>query len=71
MFSNLGWPICTKYKFWDWDKDDDGNWIDPPTPTPVNFRQLQFPFDLIGLVVGYDDVLVMPKGIIEREVVFN
>jgi hypothetical protein len=29
------------------------------------------PFDLIGVLVGYDDFLVMPIGIIERELVEN
>ena len=37
-------PTCTKFKRFDWKKDDDGNWIDPPKEDPVDPNQLIFPF---------------------------
>lgn len=37
-------PICTKFVKWDWGKDDDGNWIDPPPPPIDDPNQLCFPF---------------------------
>ena len=37
-------PPCTKFKRFDWKKDDDGNWIDPPKEDPVDPNQLIFPF---------------------------
>jgi len=37
-------PTCTKYKKWDWGKDDDGNWIEPPPPPIDDPNQLVMPF---------------------------
>jgi hypothetical protein len=37
-------PKCTAYVKFDWDKDDDGNWIDPVPPEPYNPNQLVLPF---------------------------
>lgn len=39
-------PTCTSFVKFDWDKDDDGNWIDPPQPEPINPNQLVFPFEI-------------------------
>lgn len=37
-------PTCTAWKKWDWGRDDDGNWIDPPEPPIDDPRQLCMPF---------------------------
>jgi hypothetical protein len=43
-FDDNGKATCTAWKKWDWGKDDDGNWIEPP-PLPVdNPNQLCMPF---------------------------
>lgn len=68
VYSAEGWPICTKWKFLDWGNDEDG-WNEPIPPEPKNFRQLIMPFDLVGLLPGYDDFLVFPNAIIERELI--
>lgn len=39
-----GWPICTEWVKWDWNRDDDGNWNDPPQPEPIDPKQLCMPF---------------------------
>lgn len=70
VFDYEGWPVCTKWKKWDWGNDRDG-WNEPPTPEPINPRQLILPFDLIGVLVGYDDFAVFPTAIIERELIEN
>jgi len=70
IFNSEGWPVCTAWKKWDWGNDRDG-WNEPPTPEPRNPRQLILPFDLIGVLVGYDDFLVLPTAIIERQLVEN
>ena len=46
-----GKPTCTAFVKWDWNQDDDGNWIDPPTPPIDDPRQLVLPFifDEIGI----------------------
>ncbi len=44
-------PTCTAWKKWDWGRDDDGNWIEPPPPPVDDPNQLCFPFllDEIGV----------------------
>jgi hypothetical protein len=37
-------PICTSYVPWDWNRDDEGNWINPDLPEPDAPNQLRFPF---------------------------
>lgn len=37
-------PTCTAWRKWDWDRDDDGNWIEPPPPPVDDPNQLCFPF---------------------------
>lgn len=50
-YDEHGKPICTKYKYWDWGRDDDGNWIDPTPIYPDDPNQLCLPFifDEIGI----------------------
>lgn len=41
-----GYPTCTAWVKWDWNRDDDGNLIDPPPPPePENPNQLVLPFE--------------------------
>lgn len=40
QFNEDGWPVCTEWVKWDWDKDDDGNWNDPVLPDPISPDQL-------------------------------
>jgi hypothetical protein len=44
-------PVCTAFVKWDWGKDDDGNWIEPPPPPIDDPNQLCLPFimDEIGV----------------------
>lgn len=49
QYSPEGWPICTKWKHWDWGNDDDG-WNEPPEPEPDDPDQLVIPFDLIEIM---------------------
>lgn len=44
IYDKEGWPICTAWKKWDWGRDDEGGWNDPPEPEPYNPNQLVFPF---------------------------
>lgn len=45
IFNAEGWPVCTNWVKWDWNKDDDNDqWNDPPDPEPYNPNQLVFPF---------------------------
>lgn len=37
-------PTCTAWVKWDWGKDDDGNWIEPPIAPPDDPNQLVMPF---------------------------
>lgn len=43
-YDKEGKPTCTKYKRWDWGRDDDGNWIEPPPVYPDDPNQLCLPF---------------------------
>jgi len=51
IYNEHGKPTCTKYVKWDWGKDDDGNWIEPPPPPIDDPNQLCLPFilDEIGV----------------------
>ena len=51
IYDGLGNPTCTNHKRWDWGKDDDGNWIEPPLGPTDDPNQLCFPFimDEIGV----------------------
>lgn len=43
-YDTNGSPTCTAWKKWDWGRDDDGNWIEPP-PLPVDDpNQLCLPY---------------------------
>lgn len=46
VYGEDGKPTCTSFIKWDWGKDDDGNWIDPPKypPDTDNPNQLCMPF---------------------------
>jgi len=43
-YDAIGNPICTKWISWNWEKDDDDNWNDPPEPDPIGPNQLLIPF---------------------------
>lgn len=43
-YDDKGHGICTKFKKFDWGKDDDGNWVDPPPPPTDDPNQLVMPF---------------------------
>lgn len=44
VYAEDGKPTCTAFKKWNWGKDDDGNYIDPP-PLPFDDpNQLVMPF---------------------------
>lgn len=42
-------PICTAWVKWDWGRDDEGNWNDPPEPEPIDPNQLCLPFVWEGM----------------------
>lgn len=44
VYNEEGWPVCTAWVKWDWNKGDDGNWNDPPEPQPDDPMQLCLPF---------------------------
>jgi|GEM_PF-2566466 len=47
IFSDEGWPVCTKWKHWDWGNDKDDNGLtEPPPPEPYDPNQLVMPFML-------------------------
>lgn len=66
IFSDDGWPICTKWEKWDWSKDDDGNWIEPIGPIPDNPNQLVMPFGIMEYFEFGKDLLVTPIAVIEK-----
>lgn len=37
-------PTCTAFVKWDWGRDDDGDWIEPPPPPIDDPNQLCLPF---------------------------
>ena len=43
-YDENGKPTCTAWIKWNWARDDDGNWIDPPETPPDNPNQLVMPF---------------------------
>lgn len=43
QYNAEGWPVCTKWKYWDWGNDGDG-FNEPPEPEPYNPNQLVLPF---------------------------
>jgi len=43
-YDEKGEPTCTAFVKWDWGKDDDGNWKEPPPPPFDDPNQLCFPF---------------------------
>lgn len=67
QFDKDGWPICTAWKKWDWGRDDDGNFIDPPPVYPDDPNQLCLPFifDEIGIneVSKHQRTPVIAEGI--------
>lgn len=46
IYDKDGHPACTAFVKWGWNRDDDGNWIDPPAlPLDLdNPNQLVLPF---------------------------
>lgn len=52
-FNADGWPICEAWIKWDWGRDDDGNWNDPPKPEPEDPNQLVMPFLLNEITMEY------------------
>jgi hypothetical protein len=68
IYDNEDKPTCTSFVKFDWNKDDDGNWIDPePPPPPDDPNQLCMPFDIIEILGSDYDLVVTKKAIIERE----
>lgn len=46
-FDAEGWPTCTAWVKWDWNRDDDDDtWNDPPEPEPEDPMQLCMPFEI-------------------------
>ena len=43
-YDENGHGICTKFKKFDWGRDDDGEWKDPPPPPTDDPNQLVIPF---------------------------
>lgn len=50
-YDEQGKPTCTKFKYWNWGRDDNGYWIKPPEPPIDDQNQLCLPFifDEIGI----------------------
>lgn len=67
QFDSDGWPTCTKWQKWDWGRDDDGNFNDPPPPEPYDPHQLMMPFDIWDLLGISDEIIVTKTAIVERE----
>jgi len=44
QYDKDGKPVCTAFQKWDWDQDDDGNWIEPTPVPPDDPNQLCLPF---------------------------
>jgi hypothetical protein len=44
IYDDNGKPTCLAFKKWDWGRDDDGNWVDPPPQDPDDPNQLCLPF---------------------------
>lgn len=51
IYNDQDKPVCTAHVPWDWGRDDDGNWIEPPVAPPDDPNQLCMPFifDEIGV----------------------
>lgn len=43
-YDGQGEPTCTAFVKWDWGRDDDGDWIEPPPPPIDDPNQLCLPF---------------------------
>lgn len=44
VYNEQGRPTCKAHVPWDWQRDDDGNWIEPEPPPPYDPNQLVMPF---------------------------
>lgn len=69
VYNEEGWPVCAKWKKFDWGTGDDQH-EPPPPPEPEDPAQLLMPFslsELMGELWG-DEVVVTKHAIIEREV---
>ena len=68
IYDSQGKPTCTKFKYWDWGRDNGDGYNEPPVPTPIGPNQLLIPFDITELFgFSQDEVVIMPIGIIELE----
>jgi len=65
VYDSKGSPTCTKYKHFDWGNERDG-WNTPPEDS-TGPNQLCFPYDIIEILRGYNDLVVTEKAIIEQE----
>lgn len=71
VFNSEGWPVCTRWKKFDWGSGDDPR-EPPPPPPPEDPMQLLMPFsmaDLMGTLWDDGEMIITKHGIIEREMV--
>lgn len=64
IYGPEGWPRCTEWEYWKWERDDDGGWKAPEPPTPISPNQLLIPFTICELF-GMDDLVVTSRGVFE------
>ena len=67
IYNDKDIPTCTSFVKFDWNKDDDGNFIDPDPIIPDDPNQLCFPYDIIEILGTDYDLVVTKKAIFERE----
>lgn len=57
IYDDSGKPTCTAFIKWDWDRDDDGNWIEPIPVPPDDPNQLVMPFIFEEMGIGEPEVI--------------
>jgi hypothetical protein len=54
IYNDKGSPCCTAHVHWDWNRDDDGYWNDPPVPPTDDPNQLVLPFAINEIALTPD-----------------
>lgn len=68
VYNSEGWPVCLKWRKYDWGNDDDPNDPNnPKAPIPDDPNQLLMPFDIWELLGVSEDVIVTKTAILEKQ----
>ena len=70
VYNSTGNPTCTKYVNWNWgNNDDDDGYNEPPPPEPDDPNQLCFPWDIMEILEGYEEICITKQAIFEKDLI--